>query len=114
MIALLSEYFLTKNAKDWVEAIHAVKVPVGVINSIEDAFNEPQVQHREMVVNIPHALNPEFKVIASPIKISETPVEYDRAPPRLGEHTQMILSRFKTQDELNRLKALGVIDGDVS
>lgn len=114
LITLLSEYFLAKHAKEWVEAIHAVKVPVGVINSIEDAFNEPQVQHREMVVNVPHALNPEFKVIASPIKLSETPVEYDRAPPRLGEHTQMILSRFKTQDELNQLKALGVIDGDVS
>ncbi len=40
-----------------------VKVPVGVINSVEDALNEPQIRHRQIVVNIPHALNHDFKVI---------------------------------------------------
>ncbi len=109
----MSEYFLAQNAKEWVEAIHAVKVPVGVINSIEDAFNEAQVQHREMVVNIPHALNQEFKVIASPMKLSDTPVEYRHAPPQLGEHMNMILSRFKSKQELLALKARGIIDGEV-
>ncbi|OTG59738.1 CoA transferase [Acinetobacter sp. ANC 3903] len=114
LIPLLSEYFLGKNAKDWVDAIHAMKVPVGVINSVEDALAEPQIQHREMVVNIPHALNENFKVIASPIKLSDTPIEYRNAPPQLGEHTQQILSRFKTADELRALKLQGIIDGDVA
>ncbi|MFH7767440.1 CaiB/BaiF CoA transferase family protein [Acinetobacter sp. BSP-28] len=114
LIPLLSEYFLSKNAKDWVEAIHAVKVPVGVINSIEDALAEPQIQHREMVVNIPHSLNENFKVIASPIKLSDTPVQYRHAPPQLGEHTQHILSQFKSRDELQLLKAQGIIDGEVA
>ncbi|NHB57320.1 CaiB/BaiF CoA transferase family protein [Acinetobacter shaoyimingii] len=114
LIPLLSTYFLTKNAKDWVDAIHAVKVPVGVINSVADALDEPQIQHRNMVVNIPHELNPDFKVIASPMKLSETPVEYHRAPPQLGEHTQSILSRFKSKEELLQLKAQGIIDGEVA
>lgn len=114
LIALLSEYFLGKNAKDWVDAIHAMKVPVGVINLVEDALAEPQIQHRDMVVNIPHALNENFKVIASPIKLSDTPVEYRNAPPQLGEHTQQILSRFKTADELRALKLQGIIDGEVA
>lgn len=114
LIALLSEYFLGKNAKEWVDAIHAMKVPVGVINSVEDALAEPQIQHRDMVVNIPHALNENFKVIASPIKLSDTPVEYRNAPPQLGEHTQQILSRFKTADELRALKLQGIIDGEVA
>jgi len=114
LIPLLSEYFLSKNAKDWVEAIHAMKVPVGVINSVEDALAEPQIQHREMVVNIPHQLNDNFKVIASPIKLSDTPVQYRHAPPQLGEHTQHILSRFKSRDELQLLKAQGIIDGEVA
>ncbi|OTG73817.1 CoA transferase [Acinetobacter sp. ANC 4169] len=113
LIPLLSEYFLSKNARDWVEAIHAMKVPVGVINSVEDALAEPQIQHRQMVVNIPHQLNDNFKVIASPIKLSDTPVEYRHAPPQLGEHTQKILSRFKTADELHALKLQGIIDGEV-
>ncbi|MGC3820385.1 CaiB/BaiF CoA transferase family protein [Acinetobacter sp. G11] len=114
LIALLSEYFLGKNAQDWVEAIHAMKVPVGVINSVEDALAEPQIQHRKMVVNIPHQLNDSFKVIASPIRLSDTPVQYRHAPPQLGEHTQHILSRFKSQDELQLLKAQGIIDGELA
>ena len=114
LIALLSEYFLGKNAKDWVDAIHAMKVPVGVINSVEDALAEPQIQHRDMVVNIPHALNENFKVIASPIKLSDTLVEYRNAPPQLGEHTRQILSRLKTADELHALKLQGIIDGEVA
>lgn len=111
LIPLLSEYFLAKNAKDWVDAIHAVKVPVGIINSIKDALAEPQIKHREMVVNIPHTLNDQFKVIASPIKLSDTPVEYRHAPPQLGEHTGLILSRFKNSEELAVLKNEGIIDG---
>lgn len=114
LIPLLSEYFLHKTAKEWVDAIHAVKVPVGVINSIEDALHEPQIQHRNMVVNLPHLLNSNFKVIGSPMKLSDTPVEYRHAPPQLGEHTAQILSRFKTSDELKALKAQGIIDGQVA
>lgn len=113
LIALLSEYFLKKNAKDWVDAIHAVKVPVGVINSIEEALAEPQVQHRGMVVDVPHPLNDRFQVIASPIKLSETPVEYRHAPPQLGQHTGFILSRFKTPEQLAALQAKGIIDGSI-
>ena len=114
LIPMLSEYFLSKTAQEWVDLIHAVKVPVGVINSIEEALAEPQIQHRGMIVNIPHVLNPNFKAIASPIKLSETPVEYIKAPPCLGEDTQKILSEFKTQDELLYLKQHGIIDGHVA
>lgn len=114
LIAILSKYFLTQDAKIWVEQIHAVKVPVGVINTIADALAEPQIQHREMVVNIPHSLNEDFQSIASPMKFSDTPVQYHQAPPQLGEHTQMILSRFKTVEEMQSLKKAGIIDGDVA
>lgn len=111
LVALLSEYFLSNTAKHWVDAIHAVKVPVGVINSIADALDEPQIQYRKMVVNIPHTDNPDFNVIGSPIKMTGTPVEYRNAPPRLGEHTKAILEEFCSDDELLQLKQQGVIEG---
>src|SRR5690606_25560736 len=114
LIPLLSEYFLAKNADEWVATIHAVKVPVGVINSIEDALNEPQIQSRNMVVDVAHPLNDHFKMIGSPIKLSDTPVEYKHAAPQLGEHTEQVLSQFKSPDELRTLKAQGVIDGEVA
>lgn len=111
LVALLSEYFLSNTAKHWVDAIHAVKVPVGVINSVADALDEPQIQYRKMVVNIPHTDNPDFNVIGSPIKMTGTPVEYRNAPPRLGEHTKAILEEFCSDDELLQLKQQGVIEG---
>lgn len=114
LIPLLSEYFLAKNAKEWVDAIHAVKVPVGVINSIEDALNEPQVAAREMLVDLPHPLNAQFKMIGSPIKLSDTPVQYRHAPPKLGQHTQQILSQFRSPEEIAALNAQGIIDHVVS
>jgi crotonobetainyl-CoA:carnitine CoA-transferase CaiB-like acyl-CoA transferase len=67
-----------------------------------------------MVVNMEHRLNDQFKMIASPMKLSDTPVEYKHAAPQLGEHTKKVLSQFKTQDELSALKAQGVIDGAVA
>lgn len=114
LIPVLAEFFLSQDAEEWVRRIHAVKVPVGVINSIEDALAEPQIQHRHMLVNLPHSLNAQFRMIASPIKLSDTPVEYRQAPPQLGEHTAYILSRFKSTEELQALKQQGIIDGKIA
>lgn len=113
LIALLSAHFLAKKAQDWVAIIHTANVPVGVINSIADALNEPQIQARNMVVEVAHPLNAHFKMIGSPIKLSDTPVEYQHAAPQLGEHTQKILSQFKSVEQLMALKRQGIIDGEV-
>lgn len=110
LIQQLQQHFLTQNAQFWVDCIHAKQVPVGMINSIEEALQEPQVQARNMLVNVPHPQNSDFKMIASPIKLSETPVEYCQAPPRLGEHTWSILKQYRSESELRQLKATGVIE----
>lgn len=106
---LLVKHFLSNTAKHWVEAIHAVKVPVGLINNLEQAFQEPQVQARNMLVEIPHPLKEKLTVIGSPIKLSRTPVEYRKAPPMLGEHTNEILSRVVDEEKLEALKAQGIV-----
>ena len=114
LIELLSAHFLQNSAEQWVNAIHAVKVPVGLINSVAEALQEPQIEHRDMLVNLPHPLNAEFQMIGSPIKLSETPVEYHHAPPQLGEHTMSVLSEFKAEHELLQLKAMGIIDSKIA
>lgn len=106
---LLSKHFRSNQAKYWVEAIHAVKVPVGLINNLEQAFQEPQVQARNMLIEMQHPLKDKLQVIGSPIKLSRTPVQYKKAPPMLGEHTDEILSRIVDTEELQRLKKNGVI-----
>ena len=109
IIDILSTHFLGKTADEWVAAIYAAKVPVGVINNLQQAFQEPQVIARNMLVDMQHPQREALTVIGSPIKLSRTPVEYKTAPPVLGEHTDMILSRIISQERLNELKLKGII-----
>lgn len=106
---ILDRHFLTNTAKHWVDAIHQRKVPVGLINNIAQAFEEPQVLQRNMLVSVKHPLKDALTLIGSPIKLSETPVEYNRAPPLLGEHTDEVLRRIVSEEQLAQLKQLGVI-----
>nr|WP_174505963.1 CaiB/BaiF CoA-transferase family protein [Acinetobacter sp. Marseille-Q1620] len=108
--SLLSDHFATKPAEEWVKAIHAVKVPVGMINNLEQAFQEPQVIERNMLVQMQHPDRKDLTVIGSPIKLSRTPVEYRYAPPKLGQHTDQILQRVITSDKISELKAKGIIE----
>ncbi|MCG9064273.1 CoA transferase [Laribacter hongkongensis] len=112
IVAILSQHFLTDSADEWVRRIHAVKVPVGAINNIEQALAEPQIAAREMLVNIPHPLNPAFRMVGSPIKLSGTPVEYRRPAPMLGQDTDDVLTgQLGLSDaQLAELKAGGIIE----
>lgn len=106
---LLQQHFMQHEAHYWVDVIHAVGVPVGMINNLAEALEEPQIQAREMLVKMPHRLRDDYESIGSPIKLSKTPVEYKKAPPCLGEDTDQVLVEFLTEDELQSLKARGII-----
>ncbi len=107
--AILQQHFMTQPAQAWVERIHAVKVPVGMINNLQQTLEEEQVVFREMVVNMQHPLRSDYVSIGSPIKLSKTPVQYVKTPPYLGEDTDSILDRFLTPTELQDLKDKKVI-----
>jgi len=108
---ILADHFKHNTAAEWVEKISNVKVPVGLINNIADALAEPQVEARGMVVNIPHAMNPDFKMVGSPIHLSDTPVEYKRPAPLLGQDTDSVLTEYLqlSSEQLSQLKSEGVI-----
>lgn len=112
LIATLAGHFLTASADAWVSRIHAVKVPVGPINSIAQALAEPQVQARDMLVPLVHPLNPHFAMVGSPIKLSGSPVAYQRPPPVLGQDTDAVLRKRLGLDEtqLAELKKQRVIE----
>ncbi|AOA58748.1 CaiB/BaiF CoA transferase family protein [Acinetobacter larvae] len=109
LIAVLAQHFLTQDAEYWVSRIDQAQVPVGMINNIAEALAEPQVQARDMVVNIPHPQNKDFKMVASPIKFSKTPIVYPQAPPALGQHTFAVLQHYRDQQQLQSLLAAGVL-----
>lgn len=108
---ILSVHFKCDTAEAWVERISKVKVPVGLINDIADALAEPQVNARGMLVNIPHPLNPDFKMVGSPIHLSGTPVDYRRPAPLLGQDTDDVLSEYLdlSPEQLSQLKSDGIL-----
>ncbi len=96
----------------WIERLEALKIGCGPINTLAEVFADPQMQAREAVVTMPHAASPEgVKVIANPVRLSETPADYRIPPPLLGEHTDMVLhERLGLSDaRLAELRSKGVI-----
>lgn len=85
LIPLLQETLLAKGKWQWLELLEKAGVPAGPINTIEEVFNDPQIQARDMVVELPHACGGSVKMAGNPIKLSRTPVEYHSAPPLLGQ-----------------------------
>ncbi|SEO91235.1 CaiB/BaiF CoA transferase family protein [Acinetobacter sp. yr461] len=104
LIQILQSHFLSDTAENWVAKIHAVQVPVGMINNIQQALSEPQAIARNMVVKIPHPLQSNYQMIGSPIKLSKTPVEYKKTPPLLAEDSNLILQRYLNDEEFTALK----------
>ena len=83
---------LAKNGVDhWVAAFARAGVPSGPINTVDRVFEEPQVQHRKMLRDIPHPLSGDLKQVVSPLNFRNAPLSFDKAPPLLGEHTDDVL-----------------------
>jgi len=88
----LTPVMKTMTTAEWVERLEALKIGCGPINTLSQVFADPQVQARGVVVRMPHASSPQgVQVIANPVRLSETPVDYRLPPPVLGEHTDEVL-----------------------
>jgi crotonobetainyl-CoA:carnitine CoA-transferase CaiB-like acyl-CoA transferase len=95
----------------WVERLEALKIGCGPINKLSEVFEDPHVVARNMVVEMAHSSGQSVKVIANPVKLSETPADYRLPPPLLGEHTDAVLSDRLGLDavQLAALRAKNVI-----
>ena len=110
LVPLLQEYFLTRDADDWVADLQAVSVPAGPINDLADVFNDEQVLHREMLLEMPHSTLGKIKQTGLPIKFSDTPGGLDKPPPLLGEHNHQILTGLGYSDaDVEQMAVSGVI-----
>ena len=111
LIPLIRQATVFKTTAEWVSQLEAAGVPCGPINDLAQMFQDPQVLARGLAVSMPHALAGAVPQVASPIRLSETPVEYRRAPPLLGEHTEAVLGDVLGlgADELERLRSSGVL-----
>jgi glutaryl-CoA transferase len=111
LVLQVKEIMLQKSSAEWLEALNARGIPCGPINNIEQVFADPQVQHRGMQLELDHSAAGKVAGVASPIRLSQTPVEYQQAPPLLGQHTEDVLSRLLALDAtaITQLRNDGII-----
>ncbi len=110
--SILAGVMLGKTTKAWVEALEHAHVPCGPINTIKDVFEDPQIQHRGLKIELDHALGCKVPQVKTPIKYSKTPLEYNRPPPMLGADTKDVLLENGWSDEdISGYIARGIING---
>ncbi len=110
LLDLLIPVFARRTTAEWVTRLLEAGVPAGPISRISEVMTDPQVLHREMVVDLEHPRAGRITVNGVPVKLSETPGGIRTPPPVLGEHTADVLRGLGvSHDEIAALRAEGVI-----
>lgn len=111
LIPLLQPFMKARSTADWVTAFEAAAVPCGPINSIDQVFANPQVLARGLQVGLTRDDGVQVPGVANPIVFSETPVQYEKPSPRLGDGTEKVLREHLglAEGEIASLRAKGVV-----
>ncbi|MCY1537276.1 Acetyl-CoA:oxalate CoA-transferase [compost metagenome] len=111
LIPLIRQATVFKTTAQWLAALEPAGVPCGPINNLQQVFVDPQVRSRGLRIELPHPLSGTVPQVASPIRLSETPVQYRNAPPLLGEHTEQVLRQWLglSAERVEALREAGVL-----
>ena len=107
--ATLQAIFATGPRQHWLDRMRARDVPCGPLYNVQEVFDDPQVRHLGLPIELHHPKKGKVRVSGSPVTLTETPVSYAAAPPMLGEHTEEILQAAGySADDIARLAKTGV------
>lgn len=111
LIPQLRQVTVFKTTAQWVDLLEQAGVPCGPINDLQQVFADPQVLARGLRLDLPNSLGSDTPQVASPLRLSATPVAYRSAPPLLGEHTDALLQRLLgvSEEAIVELRTAGVI-----
>ena len=110
VVAQLEEIFLTKTRDEWVEYLDDFEICHGPVNDFQEVFSDPQVLHRDMVLEVDHPTEGRIKQVGFPIKFSATPGRVRLPSPGYGEHTREVLQDLRyTEEDIEALEKSGVI-----
>ena len=111
LIAMVRQLTVTQTTKAWIEQLEQAQVPCGPINTMADVFADPHVQARGMQFSMEHPVGGTIPLVASPMRFSDTPVQYRTAPPPLGHDTREVLKETLAlnDQQLDDLQAKGVL-----
>jgi crotonobetainyl-CoA:carnitine CoA-transferase CaiB-like acyl-CoA transferase len=99
LVPLLRAATTMRSTAEWISLLEQANVPCGPINDLTQVFSDPHVMARGLRVDIPHPKLGLVPTVASPLRLSKTPVHYRHAAPALGEHTESVLSTLTTNLE---------------
>ena len=110
LIALMRAVTAQRSTAKWMEQLEAAGVPCGPINTIDQVFEDAQVKSRGMKFTMPHPDAGDIPLVASPLRLSGTPVRYGKAPPPLGLDTRDVLAEVLgiSPERLDALAQAGV------
>jgi len=111
LVPLLAEMIRARSRDEWLSALEPAGVPAGPINTVAEALADPQVAARGLRIDLPHPRAGHVPLMGSPLRLSDSPPDYRRPPPLLGEHTDEVLGELlgATPNELAAWRASGVI-----
>jgi len=111
LIPYLERIFRKRTAAEWITLLRAADVPVAPVNHFDKAFAEPPVAEREMIVEYDHPDVGKVRLPGNPIKMSGMTGTISKPAPRLGEHTDMVLSEMLAlpAEEIDKLRRQGAI-----
>ena len=108
--AILTEAFQARTRAEWVAYLNERGVACGPIYNLAEVFEDPQVRHQRMLVEMPHPVHGRVKLLGMPIKLSGTPGEFRLPPPLLGEHTDEVLREAGyTAEAIAEMRSSGVV-----
>jgi CoA:oxalate CoA-transferase len=112
LVNMLTEELIKRTTGDWADIFEKEGIPYSPVNSIKQICEDPQIQFRNMLVEIEQKGIGRMKIAGSPLRLSETPGRVYKGAPVLGEHTEEILTSLlkKTKTEIQSLRAEGVIN----
>ena len=90
----LDHVFEQRTRAEWVDLFFKHDIPGGPVNTMREAFDDPQVKAREMVMHVDHPVEGRIPQLGFPVKFSGTPGRITTPPPTLGQHTSAVLERL--------------------
>jgi len=106
----LADLFRAQPRETWLRRLQDRDVPCAPVHSLDEVFNDPQVRALGMPVTRAHPAMGEVRLSGSAVRMSETPVRYDLAPPLAGEHTDAVLRGLGYEPrDVERLRERNVI-----
>ncbi len=110
LIPLLAKMVKEKTKAQWISLLEDAGVPCGPINNLQEVFENEQVIARGIEMRVPHPTAGTMKLVASPMRLSKTPVEVRMPPPLLGQHTDEVLQELgMSASQIRELHQKGIV-----